>query len=119
MFRLGGIISAAAAQTLGMALHELGVNASKYGALSNADGRVTIEWTLQSAGVQEGSFEISWQEQGGPAIAPRSRKGFGSTVISEMAQFSLNAKVDLDYAPSGLTWRLKCNAAEVLEWIHP
>ena len=102
-----------------MALHELGVNASKYGALSNADGWVTIEWTVQSAGVQEGSFEISWQEQGGPPIATKFREGFGSTVISEMAEVSLNAKVDLDYAPSGLTWRLKCNAAEVLERMHP
>ena len=38
-----------AAQGIGMALHELGTNASKYGALSNAHGRVRISWSIAEA----------------------------------------------------------------------
>jgi len=32
-----------------------------------------------------------------------------------MAARSVDGKVDLDYAPSGLTWRLTCAAANALE----
>jgi hypothetical protein len=35
--------------------------------------------------------------------------------MEAMAQRSVNGKVDLDYAPSGLTWRLTCPAADALE----
>ncbi|NJO37846.1 MAG: hypothetical protein HC871_09805 [Rhizobiales bacterium] len=37
-------IASQAAQTLGLALHELGTNAAKYGALSTDHGRVDIRW---------------------------------------------------------------------------
>src|SRR5664279_3139179 len=36
-----------AAQTLGLALHELAVNAAKFGALSVPEGRVSIAWALR------------------------------------------------------------------------
>ena len=39
-------ISSSAAQTIGMALNELATNAGKYGALSNATGRVEVAWNL-------------------------------------------------------------------------
>jgi hypothetical protein len=32
-----------------------------------------------------------------------------------MAERSVNGTVDLDYAPSGLTWHLTCPAANALE----
>src|SRR5208337_1661953 len=44
------LISASAAQTIGMALHELATNAGKYGALTTRDGRVEVEWSLDRAG---------------------------------------------------------------------
>jgi two-component sensor histidine kinase len=46
--------------------------------------------------------------------APKQR-GFGTMVMGAMAEHSMDATVDLDYAPSGLTWRLTCPTANALE----
>jgi PAS domain S-box-containing protein len=100
--------SAAAAQALGMAFHELATNATKYGALSDESGRVELGWkTMQSANGDE-LFVIEWTENGGPPVAAPSSSGFGSTVICRLAERSLNAKVELNYPRTGLTWRLQC-----------
>lgn len=107
-------ISTPAAQTIGMALHELATNAGKYGALSKAEGRVEVKWSRQQAKNGEETFLLSWRERGGPPVIAPARKGFGSTVILGMVMSRLNAKVKLDFAPAGLTWRLKCPAFEVM-----
>ena len=109
------LISAPAAQTLGMALHELVTNASKYGALSSRHGRVKIEWSLTPAEEAGTAFYISWCESGGPPVSEPYRRGFGSVIIADMPEGSLGAKVFVDYARSGFTWRLRCPAHEVLE----
>ena len=113
------LISASAAQTLGMALHELATNAGKYGALSNCHGRVGIEWRIEPAETAEAAFLMQWRESGGPPVAAPIRKGFGSAIISETPETSLDAKVHLDFARTGLTWRLQCPASEVLEECQP
>jgi two-component sensor histidine kinase/CheY-like chemotaxis protein len=102
-------LSVAAAQTFGMIVHELATNAVKYGALSNDAGRVEIGWSVN------GEFTLSWTERGGPRVAPSGRRGFGSTVVKAMAESSLDGDVDLDFAPTGLRWRVVCPASKVLE----
>ncbi|MFY9642803.1 MAG: PAS domain S-box protein [Rhodomicrobium sp.] len=109
------LLSASAAQTLGMALHELATNAGKYGALATAEGRVDIEWSLSSTAAGEQNFAIEWRETGGPPVSEPHRRGFGSTVLCRMAERSLDANADLKFAPAGLQWRLECAAAEVAE----
>jgi PAS domain S-box-containing protein len=107
------VISAAAAQTLGMALHELATNAGKYGALSNRDGQVKVAWRVTPGEPAEQKFTMSWSELGGPRVEPPAREGFGSTVIRRMAMESLNAEVTLDYPAAGFSWRLECPAGEI------
>jgi PAS domain S-box-containing protein len=103
-------LNPAAAQAIGLALHELATNAGKYGALSKDAGRLDVRW-----GNEGETFTISWTERDGPQVSPPQRRGFGTIVVQEMAERTLNGKVDLDYAPSGLTWRLACPAANALE----
>jgi PAS domain S-box-containing protein len=103
-------LAAAAAQSLGIALHELATNAGKYGALSSECGRVDIDWRLSGD-----EFTIGWAERDGPRVEAPKRHGFGSTVISTVAKVSVDGDVELDYAPTGLTWRLKCSTDKVLE----
>src|SRR6185437_12094486 len=49
------------ALALSLVLHELGTNATKYGSLSNSEGRVSVRWS-----VQNGRLQFSWEESGGP-----------------------------------------------------
>ena len=106
-------ISPAAAQAIGMALHELATNATKYGALSNADGRVHISWHI--SGGKEGLFSMSWVESGGPKVEPPSRKGFGRTVIVSMVEAAVSGRVALKFNKSGLSWELQSPVDDTLE----
>jgi PAS domain S-box-containing protein len=107
-------VNAQAAQALGMALHELATNAVKYGALSNARGKVDVTWTLSGTG-DDARFAIAWIEHGGPKVRKPKTSGFGSTVIGKMSQLALQADVKLSLAPEGVTWRLECAARQVVE----
>jgi len=108
-------ISAAAAQTIGMALHELTTNAGKYGALSVDNGHVEIAWGIEREKKGEALFRIDWRERGGPPVTPPSRTGFGSTVICSMIESNLDAQVALDFAVTGLTWQSTSPARAVVE----
>jgi two-component sensor histidine kinase len=99
-----------AAQAIGLALHELATNAGKYGALSTDTGRIDIQW-----GTNSDTFIISWSERNGPPVSTPTQHGFGTIVMEAMARYSVNGAVDLDHAPSGVTWRLACPAANALE----
>src|SRR5712672_1229949 len=103
-------LKAGSAQAIGLALHELATNAGKYGALSTDTGRVDISW-----GSDGDALTMSWTEREGPPVSAPKRRGFGAIVMETMAERSVNGTVDLDYASSGLTWRLTCPAANALE----
>ncbi len=103
-------LKAASAQAIGLALHELATNAGKYGALSTDTGRVDVRW-----GTDGDTFTMSWTERDGPPVSAPKRRGFGTIVMEAMTARSVDGAVDLDYAPSGVTWRLTCPAANALE----
>jgi PAS domain S-box-containing protein len=103
-------LNAAAAQAIGLALHELATNAGKYGALSVDAGGVDVSWRFDGD-----IFSMSWIERNGPLVSPPRGRGFGSTVVDAMAKRTVGGEVQLDYAPSGLMWRLTCPAANALE----
>jgi PAS domain S-box-containing protein len=110
--------SASAAQALGMAFHELATNAIKYGALSDASGRVELGWKIVKGAEGEQVFVLEWIESDGPPVAAPSSSGFGSTAICRLAEQSLGAKVELNYPRTGLTWRLQCPLGAVQEGAH-
>jgi two-component sensor histidine kinase len=103
-------LSAASAQAIGLALHELATNAGKYGALSTDTGRVDVTWRIEGD-----TFTMTWTERGGPPASAPKRRGFGTIVMQAMTERSVDGVVDLDYAPSGMSWRLTCAAVNALE----
>jgi two-component sensor histidine kinase len=64
-----------AAQMLALVIHELATNATKHGALSSAEGRVTVAWVLDN---DTPVLRFRWHERGGPLVVPPERVGFGA-----------------------------------------
>jgi PAS domain S-box-containing protein len=105
-------LKSAAAQGIGMALHELATNAGKYGALSNGEGRVHITWRVAARNT---GFFMSWREEGGPNVAPPTRKGFGQMVIGRMVEAAVEGITKIEYPESGFFWSLSAPCADTLE----
>lgn len=110
-------LTPAAAQGVGMALHELSTNAGKYGALSNTAGRVHVSWRLSDANRPD--FLISWLEEGGPKVAPPGHIGFGGMVLGRMAELAVGGMAEIDYRESGLSWKLSAPIESTLEPLGP
>ena len=99
-------LSPRSAEIIGMALHELATNALKYGALSSPTGKVVLCWEETAD-----RFVIDWRESGMPLMCVPTHHGFGTTLMRHIPARSLDAEVTVDYAPTGLRWRLECSLA--------
>ena len=106
----------AAAQSIGMALHEMATNATKYGALSSPEGSIEVAWDI--AGDR---FRMSWNERNGPPVVPPQRTGFGSVVFTRLVTSALSASIEALYPESGFVWQMDCPASLALEldYRHP
>lgn len=85
------------AVALSMALHELGTNALKYGALSIENGRVSLGWSTKG-----GRFRLAWREHGGPPVTTPARTGFGLRMIERGLSAELQGDVRIDFQPDGV-----------------
>ena len=102
-----------AAQNLGLALHELTVNAAKFGALSVPAGRVSITWNRRESAA-DNALELDWREKRGPKVKIRRKKGFGSMVIERNLARALDAEVNMDFNPDGLHCHIVIPASQIL-----
>jgi PAS domain S-box-containing protein len=93
------------ALALSLALHELATNAAKYGALSCAEGRVSVQW-----GIQDGKLHLDWEESGGPPVVPPKQKGFGSRLLEQLVLHDLGGQAKLNYDAGGV----RCNITATL-----
>jgi two-component sensor histidine kinase/integral membrane sensor domain MASE1 len=95
-------LPAAATEALGMALQELVTNASKYGALSIPDGRVSVIWECRNSSDTATSLMIVWRETGGPPVSAPTQYGYGTSLICDLIPHELGGKVDLAFSPDGV-----------------
>lgn len=95
------MLGAEASHTFGLILHELATNAAKYGALSTPDGRLDITWARGRTSIEREAI-VTWQETGGPEVAPPERRGFGSVLIEQSLAYSLGGNAIIEYRPEGL-----------------
>lgn len=94
-----------------LALHELTTNAIKYGALSNATGRVSLSWKLVGQ-KQQRQLELEWREAGGPTVGPVERKGFGTQLLERIFDSDSAGRVVLTFEKSGLVCLFQVNLSE-------
>jgi PAS domain S-box-containing protein len=94
------------AVTLSLALHELGTNATKYGALSIPTGHVDIFWTI--TGPRRSRLKMRWEEINGPPVLQPKRKGFGTRLLQRALRAELGGAAKLEFAPAGVICELEC-----------
>ncbi|MEO9341054.1 PAS domain S-box protein [Mesorhizobium sp. SB112] len=99
------MLSPMAVQYLGMAFHELGTNATLYGALSAGPGTVEVAWTIiHRNGVQ--MLDLKWTETGVPAHQAIAHAGFGKTILERITPTALGGTGTIIRQNDGLTWHL-------------
>ena len=87
---------------IGLTLHELATNATKYGALSNESGRVTVGWNHRSDRHGRQVLVIEWQEDDGPPVAqPINSSGTGFDIVETLLRLS-NGTLDREWRADGL-----------------
>ena len=86
-----------------LAIYELATNAMKYGALSVAEGKVSIDWSING----DHGFDFVWREYGGPPVEKPARTGFGSRLNNQIVAGYFYGKAETIYDPDGLQFHLK------------
>jgi CheY-like chemotaxis protein len=76
----------------------MATNAAKYGALSVAEGRLHVSWTLDAD-----KLRLTWQESNGPKVLRPAKTGFGTKVIDASIKRQLGGTIDQAWSDDGLS----------------
>ncbi len=87
--------------TVALVVHEMITNSAKYGALTDARGKVYIDTRMDG----QGQLVVSWTEQGGPPVQPPMRRGFGSTIIERSIPHDLKGQAEIQFSLAGVSAR--------------
>ncbi|MER8845371.1 sensor histidine kinase [Mesorhizobium australicum] len=93
-----------------MTFNELCTNTTKFGALSNSEGRVEVAWSVDQTTHR---LRLVWTERGGPTVEPPTRRSFGTRLIESLG-LQLNGQVHLTYEPSGFVYTLDVPLSSVI-----
>ncbi len=95
-------LTARAAESISLAIHELATNAVKYGALTVPDGRIRVNWryTKDEAGADVLAFD--WRESGLEAAPAMTREGFGHELLLRSLPYDLGATTEIAFEDRGL-----------------
>jgi two-component sensor histidine kinase len=90
------------AQSIALVIHELVTNATKYGALSVADGELQVDWSIVGEATSR-QLRLHWVEAKGPVVESPKRNGFGHSLIRNSVERQLNGTLTLDWNQDGLS----------------
>ncbi|WP_316232486.1 PAS domain S-box protein [Bradyrhizobium sp. SZCCHNR1051] len=104
-----------AAESIGLAMHELATNALKYGALTVPRGFIRIEWRLDKHDAVDW-LVIDWTETGmsGRTLSAQ-RQGFGTVLLEQMLPYEVGARVVRRFEPSGLCCEIRLPTDDILK----
>lgn len=93
-------LSNQAAQTMGLAFHEMATNAAKYGAFAGRKGTLKVTWKLTPDDI-----ELVWRERVDALIDSGHERGFGTEVIERMVGGTLDAAIERILHADGIEYR--------------
>jgi two-component sensor histidine kinase len=96
------------AVVLSMIVHEIATNAAKYGALSNENGTIRLDWEIITEKARP-RLRLIWAEAGGPLVVAPVRRGFGSRLIERSARDQLGGEATIDFLPRGAVYTVVCS----------
>lgn len=92
-----------AAESIGLAIHELTTNALKYGALKASGASLSVTWTTDVDQGNRRRLILTWIEKGVPAVSTKPpREGFGRELIEEALPYRLGAETKLEFLGGGV-----------------
>jgi two-component sensor histidine kinase len=95
-------LSARATETMALTLHELTINALKFGALTTSAGQISINWSIDY-NTAPPRLHWHWSESGVETVTPAAqRRGFGQELIERVLPYELGARTTLTFAPGGV-----------------
>ena len=95
-------LSARGTETMALTLHELAINALKFGALTESTGHISIDWSIDHT-ASPPRLRWRWCESGLGSAAPTpQRRGFGQELIERVLPYELGARTTLTFAPGGV-----------------
>ena len=98
-------LQARAAETVGLALHELATNALKYGALKDGKGSVAVTWRTTRG--DRPMLMLEWRETlTDRRVEPPVSRGFGSELLEHGLAFELGARTTLAFPTGGVRFSL-------------
>lgn len=92
------LVNTKTAEAISMILHELCINALKYGALSRPAGRVALTWEIQ----EQDKICMAWKEVGGPEPRQTRQKGYGTKLIEALVMGELRGSATMHFETTGL-----------------
>lgn len=101
-----------AALALALVFHELATNAAKYGAFSQAGGRLEVFWTEMEADPPR--IRLSWKEHGGPPTTVPATRGFGTTLIQRSLAYELLGVTRLLFEADGLRCDIEFSISDLI-----
>ena len=100
-------LSARVTTPLGLALNELATNAAKHGALSTANGRIDVRWSIDG----DGLLELAWVERDGPQPDPSAEQGVGLELVRGLIEYELGGDFQIEFESQGMRCRLRVPVA--------
>lgn len=99
-------LTANAAEAIGLALHELAMNAVKFGAICEDEARLEVRWSVET-GDDGGVLLFTWSESGlALNKAPLRGDGFGMETLLRSLPYDLGAETKVDFRPEGLQFTM-------------